>query len=210
MANTSKSTNKKAYRQSREMLARGKQLQELFRTYENTFSRFEYQRKPSGTHERVQVSHDNPLKRAVTLREMLKLLRPQLEEFFKMHQERGEIGVVYAPLTAHRCVFICEDISIFHRLRPRMQTSLPISVYNARVEHPQLWIQSMRLGPISAGGTKEHYIQFDFVCRGDFERILAEREAQPFFNAQAFIEIPEGFHFGCNEFEQDDKLLIQT
>lgn len=201
MANTSKSTDKKSYRQSREMLARGKQLQELFHTYQHTFARFEYQRKPGGVHERVQVSHDNPLKRAVALREMLKLLRPQLEDFFKLHQDRGEIGVLYAPLTAHRCVFICEDASVFHRLRPRMQKAIPVSVINTRVEHPQLWIQSMRLGPISAGGMKEYYIQFDFICRQDFERILAQRENQPFFNAQAFVEIPEAFHYGCNEFE---------
>ena len=202
MANTSKSKAAN-YRQTREMLARRQELRDYLHTYNRSLQRTEMQRDPqTGSWSWVPVGQDNPLMRAIALQKLSAALKEQATDFFKLHQQRGELGTIYATVHETSCVFISEDDNIHHRLLPRVKSSFPIESQKTEYHLPGgIWLGGIKIGPIQDAGLKNKYVEWLFLRKSSYERLMDGREQHPFFNLDAFREIPEDFHFGCNEFE---------
>lgn len=202
MANTSKSKTAN-YRQTREMLARRQELRDYLHTYNRSLQRTAIQHDPqTGSWSRVTVGQHNPLMQAIALQKLSATLKEQAIDFFKLHQQRGELGTIYATVHETSCVFISEDDGIHHRLLPRVRSSFPIESQNTEYHLPGgIWLGGVKIGPIQAAGLRGKYVEWLFLRKSSYERLMQGREQHPFFNLKAFQEIPEGFHFGCDKFE---------
>ena len=203
MANTSDSSTNDRYRQTKRMLARRQELNEHLHTYNRARESKEWQRDPqTGSWGYVTVGQDNPLMQAITLQKLSDALKKQATDFFKLHQQRGELGTTYATVHKTCCVFISEDDSVYHRLLPRVKSSFPINCQKTEYHLPGgIWLGGIRLGPIQEAGLASKYIEWLFLRKSSYEELMKDREQHPFFNLEAFQEIPEDFHFGCNKFE---------
>lgn len=202
MANTSKSKTAN-YRQTKEMLARRQDLREYLHAYNCAQEHFTIQRNPqTNSWERVAVGQHNPLMQAIALQKLSAALKEQATDFFKLHQQRGELGTIYATVHETSCVFISEDDEVHHRLLPRVKSSFPINSHGTEYHIPGgIWLGGIKIGPIQDAGLKNKYVEWLFLRKSSYERLMQGREQHPFFNLEAFQEIPEDFHFGCNEFE---------
>lgn len=202
MANTSES-KAASYRQTKAMLERRQELRECLHTYNKACQKTEMQRDPQTGHwGRVPVRDHNPLMQAITLQKISATLKDQAIDFFKLHQQRGELGTVYATVHETSCVFISEDDDVYHRLLPRVRSSFPIHSQKSEYHLPgNIWLGGIKLGPIQKAGLQGKYVEWLFLRKSSYERLMDGREQHPFFNLGAFREIPEDFHFGCNEFE---------
>lgn len=202
MANTSNSSTNK-YRQTKEMLARRQALNQHLHTYNRAHQTREMQRDPqTGNWTWVTVGQHNPLMQAVALQKLSEALKEQATDFFKLHQQRGELGTTYATVHKTCCVFISEDDGVYHRLLPRVKSSFPIYCQKTEYHLPgDIWLGGIRLGPIQDGGLASKCIEWLFLRKSSYEELMQGREQHPFFNLKTFQEIPEDFHFGCNEFE---------
>ncbi len=202
MANTSKSKTAN-YRQTREMLARRQELRDYLHTYNRSLQRTAMQRDPqTGSWSQVTVGQHNPLMQAIALQKLSAALKEQAIDFFKLHQQRGELGTIYATVHETSCVFISEDDDIHHRLLPRVRSSFPIESQNTEYHLPGgIWLGGVKIGPIQAAGLRGKYVEWLFLRKSSYECLMQGREQHPFFNLEAFQEIPEEFHFGCDKFE---------
>lgn len=202
MANTSKSKTAN-YRQTKEMLARRQDLREYLHAYNRAQEQFTVQRNPqTNSWERVAIGQHNPLMQAIALQKLSAALKEQAIDFFKLHQQRGELGTIYATVHETSCVFISEDNDVYHRLLPRVKSSFPIESQKTEYHLPGgIWLGGIKIGPIQDAGLKNKYVEWLFLRKSSYERLMQGREQHPFFNLGAFQEIPEDFHFGCNEFE---------
>ena len=202
MANTSES-KAGSYRQTKEMLTRRRDLRNHLNTYNSAQQKTEMQRDPqTGYWGRVVVGQHNPLLQAIALQKLSAALKAQAIDFFKLHQRRGELGTIYATIHETSCVFISEDDDVYHRLLPRIKSAFPIHSQKTEYHLPGgIWLGGIRVGPIQEAGVRGKYIEWLFLRKSSYERLMRGREQHPFFNLNAFHEIPEDFHFGCNEFE---------
>lgn len=202
MANTSES-KPASYRQTKAMLERRQELREYLHTYNRAHQKTETQRDPqTGFWVRVPVGQHNPLMQAIALQKLSATLKEQANDFFKLHQQRGELGTIYATVHETSCVFISEDDNIHHRLLPRVKSSFPINCQKSEYHLPGgIWLGGLRIGPIQDAGLHDKYVEWLFLRKSSYERLMNGREQHPFFNLEAFQEIPEDFHFGCNKFE---------
>lgn len=202
MANTSKS-KAGSYRQTKAMLERRQELRKHLHTYNHAQQRTEMQRDPqTGYWSRVAVGQHNPLMQAIALQKLSAALKEQATDFFKLHQQRGELGTIYATIHETSCVFISEDDATYHRLLPRVRSSFPINCQKTEYHLPGgIWLGGIKIGPIQDAGLRGKYIEWLFLRKSSYERLMHGREQHPFFNLEAFQEIPEEFHFGCDKFE---------
>ena len=202
MANTSNSKTGN-YHQTKAMLERRQDLREYLHAYNRAHQRTEIQRDPQTGHwNRVPVGQHNPLMQAITLQKLSAALKEQATDFFKLHQQRGELGTIYATIHETSCVFISEDDEVHHRLLPRVRSSFPIDSQKTEYHRPGgIWLGGIKLGPIQDAGLRGKYIEWLFLRKSSYERLMHGREQHPFFNLEAFQKIPEGFHFGCDKFE---------
>lgn len=202
MANTSES-KAASYRQTKAMLERRQELREYLHTYNRAHQKTEIQRDPqTGAWSRVPVGQHNPLMQAIALQKLSATLKEQAADFFKLHQQRGELGTIYATVHETSCVFISEDDNVYHRLLPRVKSSFPINCYKSEYHLPGgIWLGGIKIGPIQDAGLQDKYVEWLFLRKSSYERLMGDREEHPFFNLGAFQEIPEDFHFGCNKFE---------
>ena len=202
MANTSKS-KAASYRQTNAMLERRQELRDYLHTYNRAQQRTEMQRDPQTGHwGRVAVGQHNPLMQAIALQKLSAALKEQATDFFKLHQQRGELGTIYATIHETSCVFISEDDDTYHRLLPRVRSSFPIESLKTEYHLPGgIWLGGIKIGPIQDAGLRGKYIEWLFLRKSSYERLMHGREQHPFFNLEAFQEIPEEFHFGCDKFE---------
>ena len=202
MADTLKSKTAN-YRQTKAMLERRQELREYLHAYNRAQQRTEVQRDPqTGTWSCVPVGQHNPLMQAIALQKLSATLKEQATDFFKLHQQRGELGTIYAPVHETSCVFISEDDNTHHRLLPRVRSSFPIESQKTEYHLPGgIWLGGIKIGPIQDAGLRGKYVEWLFLRKSSYERLMHGREQHPFFNLEAFQEIPEDFHFGCNEFE---------
>ena len=202
MANTSES-KAASYRQTKAMLERRQELRDYLHTYNRAQQRTELQRDPQTGHwGRVAVGQHNPLMQAIALQKLSAALKEQATDFFKLHQQRGELGTIYATIHETSCVFISEDDDTYHRLLPRVRSSFPIESLKTEYHLPGgIWLGGIKIGPIQDAGLRGKYIEWLFLRKSSYERLMHGREQHPFFNLEAFQEIPEEFHFGCDKFE---------
>ena len=202
MANTSKS-KAASYRQTKAMLKRRQELRDYLHTYNRAQQRTELQRDPQTGHwGRVAVGQHNPLMQAIALQKLSAALKEQATDFFKLHQQRGELDTIYATIHETSCVFISEDDDTYHRLLPRVRSSFPIESLKTEYHLPGgIWLGGIKIGPIQDAGLRGKYIEWLFLRKSSYERLMHGREQHPFFNLEAFQEIPEEFHFGCDKFE---------
>ena len=202
MANTSES-KAASYRQTKAMLERRQELRDYLHTYNRAQQRTEIQLDPqTGRWGRVAVGQHNPLMQAIALQKLSAALKEQATDFFKLHQQRGELGTIYATIHETSCVFISEDDDTYHRLLPRVRSSFPIESLKTEYHLPGgIWLGGIKIGPIQDAGLRGKYIEWLFLRKSSYERLMHDREQHPFFNLEAFQEIPEEFHFGCDKFE---------
>ena len=202
MANTSNSKTN-SYRQSNAMLARRQELREYLRAYHRTLQGIKAQRDPqTGTWAWVTVGQNNPLVQAIALQKLSATLKEQATDFFKLHRGRGEIGAIYAAPNETSYVFISEDDDTHHRLLPRVKSSFPLDCQKTEYHLPGgICLGGVRIGPIQDAGLQSKHIEWLFLRKSSYEYLMRGREEHPFFNLNAFQEIPEDFHFGCNKFE---------
>ena len=202
MANTSESKAAN-YRQTRKMLARRQELRDYLHAYNRAQQRTELQRDPQTGHwGRVTVGQHNPLMQAIALQKLSAALKEQATDFFKLHQQRGELGTIYATVHKTSCVFISENDDTHHRLFPRVRSAFPIESQKTEYHLPGgIWLGGIKIGPIQDAGLRGKYIEWLFLRKSSYERLMQGREQHPFFNLEAFQEIPEEFHFGCDKFE---------
>lgn len=202
MPNTSesKATN---YRQTKTMLKRRQDLRDYLHAYNQAHEKYVIQRDPqTGCWDRMAVGTHNPLMQVVALQKLSATLKEQATDFFKLHQQRGELGTIYAAVHERSCVFISEDDDTHHRLLPRVKSSFPINSQKTEYRLPGgIWLGGIKIGPIQDAGLKDKYVEWLFLRKSSYEHLMRGREQHPFFNLEAFQEIPEDFHFGCNEFE---------
>lgn len=202
MANTSE-LKAASYRQTRAMLERRQELRDYLHAYNRAQAKKEMQRDPqTGAWHWVDIGQHNPLMQAVALQKLSATLKEQAAAFFKLHQQRGELGTIYATVHKTSCVFISEDDNIYHRLLPRVKSSFPINCLKSEYHLPGgIWLGGIKIGPIQDAGLQDKYVEWLFLRKSSYERLMHGREQHPFFNLNAFQEIPEDFHFGCNKFE---------
>ena len=202
MANTLES-KAASYRQTRAMLERRQELRDFLHTYIRAHQRTELQRDPQTGHwGRVAVGQHNPLMQAIALQKLSAALKEQATDFFKLHQKRGELGTIYATVHETSCVFISEDDIVYQRLLPRVKSSFPIHSQKTEYHLPGgIWLGGIEIGPIQDAGLQDKYVEWLFLRKSSYERLMNGREQHPFFNLEAFQEIPEDFHFGCAKFE---------
>ena len=185
------------------MLERRQELRDYLHTYNRAQQRTELQRDPQTGHwGRVAVGQHNPLMQAIALQKLSAALKEQATDFFKLHQQRGELDTIYATIHETSCVFISEDDDTYHRLLPRVRSSFPIESLKTEYHLPGgIWLGGIKIGPIQDAGLRGKYIEWLFLRKSSYERLMHGREQHPFFNLEAFQEIPEEFHFGCDKFE---------
>ena len=202
MANTSRSKAGN-YRQTEAMLERRQDLRKYLQAYNRAQQRTELQRDPqTGAWARIAVGQHNPLMQAIALQKLSAALKEQAVDFFNLHQQRGELGTIYATVHETSCVFISEDDDTHHRLLPRVKSSFPIHSQKTEYHLPGgIWLGGIKIGPIQEAGLQGKYVEWLFLRKSSYERLMHGREQHPFFNLEAFQEIPEDFHFGCNKFE---------
>ena len=202
MPNTSGS-KAPSYRQTKAMLNRRQELRDHLHTYNRAQAKTQMQRDPqTGLWTRVAVGQHNPLMQAIALQKLSATLKEQAADFFKLHQQRGELGTIYATVHETSCVFISEDDDTHHRLLPRVKSSFPINCQKTEYHLPGgIWLGGIKLGPIQEAGLKGKYVEWLFLRKSSYQHLMQGREQHPFFNLETFQEIPEDFHFGCNKFE---------
>lgn len=202
MADTLKSKTA-SYRQTKAMLARRQELRDYLHAYNSAHQKTELRRDPqTGSWERVPVGQHNPLMQAVALQKLSATLKEQATDFFELHQQRGELSTIYATVHETSCVFISKDDDTHHRLFPRVKSSFPINSQKTEYHLPGgIWLGGIKIGPIQDAGLTGKYVEWLFLRKSSYERLMQGREQHPFFNLEAFQEIPEDFHFGCNKFE---------
>ena len=202
MANTSESKAAN-YRQTKAMLERRQELRDYLHTYNRAHQRTEIQRDPqTGRWNHVAVGQHNPLMQAIALQKLNAALKEQATDFFKLHQQRGELGTIYATVHETSCVFISENDDTHHRLYSRIKNAFPIESQKTEYHLPGgIWLGGIKIGPIQDAGLRGKHIEWLFLRKSSYERLMQGREQHPFFNLEAFQEIPEEFHFGCDKFE---------
>lgn len=149
MANTSESKVVN-YRQTKAMLNRRQELRDYLHTYNRSQQKTKMQRDPqTGAWVQVPVGQHNPLMQAIALQKLSATLKEQAADFFKLHQQRGELGTIFATVHETSCVFISEDDHTYHRLLPRVKSSFPINSQKTEYHLPGgIWLGGIKIGPI--------------------------------------------------------------